>query len=257
MCYGLSMGQPQEKRQVKPYSSSASGCKADCLFFFTRLENRFINRTIYSKAMGGTLLELFNRNSAELSSFPEPSAITPHLPILLSLKSPDFKTVNSHLLSIIGGSFPPFPFPTVEDYYIWSSAHQSLAGIRVPFLAMNALDDPIVAEVPLHEAGKNPWVGMCITKVGGHLGWFEGGGFLGKGGPPNKWNVRPVVEWSYAIVEDFVDTRAKEGKKLKERYNDGEREREKGSSEFVGYKVATVGGFVRTIQPTGQPWAGL
>ncbi len=207
--------------------------------------------------MGGTLLELFNRNSAELSSFPEPSAITPHLPILLSLKSPDFKTVNSHLTSIIGGSFPPFPFPTVEDYYIWSSAHQSLAGIRVPFLAMNALDDPIVAEVPLHEAGKNPWVGMCITKVGGHLGWFEGGGFLGKGGPPNKWNVRPVVEWSYAIVEDFVDTRAKEGKKLKERYNDGEWEREKGSSEFVGYKVATVGGFVRTIQPTGQAWAGL
>ncbi|KAF8308724.1 Alpha/Beta hydrolase protein [Cantharellus anzutake] len=247
----------EEGEQCRLTAACVMACPWDNLKNSDKLEKRFINRAIYSKAMGGTLLELFNRNAVELSAFPEPSAITPHLPILLSLKSPDFITVNSHLTSIVGGSFPPFPFPTVQDYYVWSSAHECLETIRIPFLTMNALDDPIVAEIPLHKAGLSPWVGMCTTKNGGHLGWFQGGGFLGRGGPPEKWNVQPVAEWCQAIAEDFVDTRLEEGKNRKETYHDGEWVREKGSSKFVGYKVIEVGREVPIIQPTGQTWAGL
>lgn len=206
--------------------------------------------------MGGTLLELFNRNAAELSSFPEPSSITPHLPILLSLKNPDFKTVNSHLTSIIGGSSPPFPFPTVDAYYEWASSDRSLSGIRIPFLALNALDDPIVAEVPVQEAGKNPFVGMVLTRHGGHLGWFQGGGFAGRGGPPGKWFQKPVTEWFDAIVEDFVDTRPK-GAKGKARYEEDGFVKEEGGRGLVGYKVVEVGAEVPPIVPTGSAWAGL
>lgn len=197
--------------------------------------------------MGGTLLALFNRNAATLASFPEPSAITPHLPILLSMKNPDFIDVNSHLTSIIGGTFPPFPFPSVHEYYKWSSADQSLAGIRIPFLAINSSDDPIVAEIPLHDAGKNPFVGICVTRKGGHLGWFVGGGFAGRGAPIRKWHPRPVCEWFEAIVEDFVDTRPRKNSGKGRSVNEQGFTMEDGSGPFVGYKVKQTDLPVRSI----------
>ena len=232
----------------------------DCASLLTpqlRLENRWLNHAIYSKAMGGTLLALFNRNAATLASFPEPSAITPHLPILLSMKNPDFIDVNAHLTSIIGGSFPPFPFPSVHEYYKWSSADKSLAGIRVPFLAINASDDPIVAEVPLHEAGKNPFVGICLTRKGGHLGWFVGGGFAGRGAPIQKWHAQPVCEWFEAIAEDFVDTRPRKNAGKGRFVNEQGFTMEEGSGPFVGYKVKQTGLPVQTVVPVAGAVRGL
>ena len=207
--------------------------------------------------MGGTLSALFNRNAATLSAFPDPSAITPHLPILLSMKSPDFIDVNAHLTSIIGGSFPPFPFPTVEAYYEWSSAVTPLPGIRIPFLAINAKDDPIVAEAPVQEIGKNPFVSLVLTKQGGHLGWFVGGGIAGTGKPSTKWNVQPCLEWFEAIVEDFVDTRPN-GAKGKPRFTDEKGfVMEEGSGPWVGYKVKKVGLKVEAVIPAAGAIAGL
>lgn len=222
-----------------------------------RLEHRWLNHAIYSKAMGGTLSALFNRNAAALASFKEPSAITPHLPILLSMKNPDFIDVNAHLTSIIGGSFPPFPFPTVHDYYEWSSAVKSLAGIRVPFLSINAQDDPIVAEVPVQEAGKNPFVAMVVTDQGGHLGWFVGGGFAGRGAPVKKWNVEPVCEWFQAIVDDYVDSRPSKNAGKARFVNDEGFTMEEGSGPFVGYKVKATGVKVAAVVPAAGAIAGL
>lgn len=207
--------------------------------------------------MGGTLSALFNRNSATLSSFKEPSAITPHLPILLSMKNPDFVDVNAHLTSIIGGSFPPFPFATVHEYYAWSSAVDSLATIRVPFLALNSLDDPIVAEVPIHEAGKNPYVALVVTKQGGHLGWFVGGGFAGRGKPVRKWNVQPVCEWFEAIVEHYVDVRPTKNAGKPRFVNDEGFTMEEGSGPFVGYKVKATGLKVEGVVRVAGAVAGL
>lgn len=191
--------------------------------------------------MGGTLLGLFNRNAATLSSFPLPSAITPHLPTLLSMKNPDFIDVNAHLTSIIGGSSPPFPFESVHAYYEWSSSVHSLEGIRVPFLAINALDDPIVAEVPLHEAGKNPLVGMVVTNKGGHLGWFVGGGLLGHGEHVKKWYVQPVCEWLRATVEDYADARPRGSLGKAAFVSDDGFTMEYGNGPFVGFKVKRTG----------------
>jgi len=200
--------------------------------------------------MGGTLIALFQRNADTLCAFSEPSAITPHLPTLLSLKNPDFITVNSHLTAIIGGSFPPFPFPTVLDYYEWASADKALPGIRVPFLALNAMDDPIVAEVPVEEAGKNPFVAIVVTRQGGHLGWFQGGGFMGRGGPPDKWNQKPVLEWFQAVVHDFVDMR-KNGHRGKGRFEENGFVMEEGGGGIIGYKVVETGRAVEAIKPSG------
>lgn len=247
----------EEGENCRLTSACVMACPWDNVKNSDMLEQRWLNHAIYSKAMGGTLIALFNRNAAQLASFPDPSAITPHLPNLLSMKNPDFIDVNAHLTSIIGGSFPPFPFPSVHDYYKWSSAHTSLAGIRVPFLAINALDDPIVAEVPLNEAGKNPFVAICVTKKGGHLGWFVGGGFAGRGAPVRKWNVQPVCEWFQAIAEDFVDTRAtKHAGKGRFVSKDGFT-MEEGSGPFIGYKVKATGLPVESIIPAAGAVRGL
>jgi predicted alpha/beta-fold hydrolase len=44
-----------------------------------------------------------------------------------------------------GGSSLPFPFPDAHAYYVYSSSYNKLDRIRIPFLALNADDDPIAS----------------------------------------------------------------------------------------------------------------
>jgi hypothetical protein len=69
----------------------------------------------------------------------------------------------------------------------------------VPFLAINAGDDPVVRTLP-EEGGKNPLIALVTTAGGGHLGWFESNGVLGA----KRWITRPVLEWLKATAEDLV-----------------------------------------------------
>jgi predicted alpha/beta-fold hydrolase len=50
--------------------------------------------------------------------------------------------------------------------------------IRIPVLALHAKDDPIIANiaVPYEAFKKNPYIVMCATDIGGHIGYFELGG---------------------------------------------------------------------------------
>lgn len=104
---------------------------------------------------------------------------------------------------IAGGSSPPFPFPTAMDYYVWASSHEMLGDVRVPLLALNAEDDPIVTVLPVHVEGLtlSPWVVFSTTKGGGHLGWFEDGS---QPAHPLRWFRRPVLEWLKAMGDDVV-----------------------------------------------------
>lgn len=59
-------------------------------------------------------------------------------------------------------------------------------GVRIPLLAFHALDDPVVCDevLPYEEVKVTPYVILCTTTMGGHLGWFETGGA--------RWFVKPV-----------------------------------------------------------------
>lgn len=74
--------------------------------------------------------------------------------------------------------------------------------MRIPFLAINAEDDPIVQEIPV-DAGGNGWVAMVVTAHGGHLGWFAATGYR----EARRWISKPVVEWFEACVRDVVPER--------------------------------------------------
>ncbi len=70
-----------------------------------------------------------------------------------------------HLLGLPGGPAPRWPFPNVDAYYGWCSSDKIVQQIRVPFLAINADDDPVVKHVPM-DGGGNNFVVMTLTKGG-------------------------------------------------------------------------------------------
>ncbi|KAL8990550.1 MAG: hypothetical protein Q9177_000832 [Variospora cf. flavescens] len=70
---------------------------------------------------------------------------------------------------------PTWGYPTEGAYYRDASSCDSLLAVRVPLFAIHAQDDPIaVAEgIPFQEFQQNPYAVLCMTSMGGHLGWFE------------------------------------------------------------------------------------
>lgn len=81
---------------------------------------------------------------------------------------------------------PTWGYPTEDAYYRDASSVDSLLSVRIPLLAINAVDDPIASKMglPYPEAAKNPYTVLCTTSLGGHIGWFELGG--------GRWHGKPV-----------------------------------------------------------------
>ena len=116
-----------------------------------------------------------------------------------------------------------------------------MSSIRVPFLAINAADDPIVGFTPAEETVHGQTCALAVTPSGGHLGWFHGGSPIGRGGPPERWIRKPVLEFLRAAAEDYIpDSRhgpPRGGRDCIER--DGfvlER-----GKDLVGYQVVSTG----------------
>jgi hypothetical protein len=118
--------------------------------------------------------------------------------LTLALKNPTLEMFDDTLTRVAGGSAPIFPFATAHDYYHWASSHYVVRDIRVPFLAINAADDPVVRHVPM-DGEDNDLVVMELTTGGGHLGWFQAGPEVG-----DRWTTQPVLEWFKLVGEDLV-----------------------------------------------------
>jgi predicted alpha/beta-fold hydrolase len=96
---------------------------------------------------------------------------------------------------------PSFGYPTHGAYYRDATSVDALLAIKIPYLAINAKDDPVSylhylfrAETPLSKAltptiqisadeaipyeefRSNPYTVLCTTDWGGHLSWFQLGG---------------------------------------------------------------------------------
>jgi hypothetical protein len=77
-----------------------------------------------------------------------------------------------------------------------------LPDVRVPLLALNASDDPVVRKVPVDLSVENPWVTTIVTKGGGHLGWFE---VEKSSGELRRWITKPVLEFVEMVALDLED----------------------------------------------------
>ena len=99
---------------------------------------------------------------------------------------------------------PCFGFPSVDDYYAFSSPGQRLHLSTIPLLAVNAADDPIarwgspdlLTTSLTHlrtKVSQSSNVVFAVTTYGGHLGWCD--------------PVRPSYEssWIQHVALDFLD----------------------------------------------------
>ncbi len=149
--------------------------------------------------MAQNLQNLVARHRDALAKFPD-STLWKTVEARLPKKDMTLMEFDDTITRLAGGSSPMFPFASARHYYAAGSSHNVLDGIRVPFLAISAADDPIASTIPIGEAD-NPIVVIAVTNGGGHLGWFEAGK---KFGTLERWIRKPVLEWIRAISENLV-----------------------------------------------------
>ncbi|KAH7097335.1 AB-hydrolase YheT [Auriculariales sp. MPI-PUGE-AT-0066] len=178
------------------------GCPWDLAANSIPLEGRFFYRQVYSMAMGTNLARLFRRHLPSILAMPdspqkrafEKAGIFDKIADLKWEKGKGLIDLDNVMTIYIGGSWEPhgpFPMKRAEEYYAWGSSHHVLPTVRVPLLALNAGDDPIVEKLP-YDAGANPYVTIGVTRGGGHLGWFQDDG--------TRWFAKPALEFISAVL---------------------------------------------------------
>lgn len=152
--------------------------------------------------MGNSLQRVFKGHLPSIRSFP-PTAHTALIEKVLTGPPLILRQIDEQLTCVVGGPSPAFPFPNAMAYYEYVRSDRHLEGIRVPFLALSAKDDPIVPHFPTKNAEANGWSVLALTSRGGHLGWFEDAPAGYAGGRFRRWNTTPVLEWLRATIEKF------------------------------------------------------
>jgi len=158
------------------------------------LHGHWFRRNLYANRLGGNLRQLVSRHVDTIMKFPD-SRLAQSLPELFSRRSLTLAQFDNLITVHAGGTSPPFPFKDAQHYYEYSASHQVLGDIRIPYLAVNSDDDPIVQHVPIYETD-NEWVTFVVTRGGGHLGWFET-----TGNGCKRWSSQSALEWFRATAE--------------------------------------------------------
>ena len=148
--------------------------------------------------MGWNLFGLVKRHRKALSADPD-HPVAKALPSTLALVHPRMHEFDTAFTKDVGDTNPPFPFSTVGEYYRWASSHHSVKDIKVPFLAINSADDPVITSYPTDGSG-NPNVVMVLTRRGGHLGWF----YTGERSVMERWTTQPVIQWLKLMGEEVI-----------------------------------------------------
>ncbi|KAJ8509095.1 hypothetical protein ONZ45_g8705 [Pleurotus djamor] len=185
------------------FSRLVSGCILACPWNLVRnnevLKSTLVGKHVYAKALGTNLLNVATKHAAALSQDPE-HPVTKALSQALQLKNPTLELFDTVFTRIAGGPSPNFPYESVSQYYEEASSHTVLADIKIPFLAINSADDPVVQDVPM-EGSDNAYIVMALTSGGGHLGWFES---HKNGREIRRWIVSPVLEWLRLHGKDVI-----------------------------------------------------
>lgn len=110
-----------------------------------------------------------------------------------------FKTVRDWDAAVI---VPQYGFKDTDEFYATGSTAGRIHEIGIPFLALNAEDDPICPTdgLPQKAFAKNENTISVITPCGGHVAWIENSGvFLPKF--TYSWDNRVIVEWLQALIK--------------------------------------------------------
>ncbi|KAI9446477.1 AB-hydrolase YheT [Lactarius indigo] len=184
----------EEGEECRLTSACVLACPWDLTENAYALHEDWFRRRIYAEKLGGNLRRLISRHLDSITKFPD-SRLAQSLPELFSHKSLTVAQFDNLVTVHSGGTSPPFPFANAYDYYAHASSHKVLGDVRIPFLAINSDDDPVVKHIPVYETD-NEWVVLVVTRGGGHIGWFEC-----TGNRVRRWIQQPALEWFKATVE--------------------------------------------------------
>ncbi|KAI0781038.1 AB-hydrolase YheT [Trametes elegans] len=237
----------EEGERSRLIAGCALACPWDLVASSDHLQKHFLHRNVYSAGMAQNLQKVVARHLDALSKFPD-SPAWKAAQAVSTKKKMSLVEFDDAVTRVCGGPSPPFPFASAYDYYRAASSHKVLADIRVPFLALNSADDPIVSSLPVGVAD-NGWVVLGLTNAGGHLGWFEAGKRFGE---LERWIRKPVLEWLRAVGEDFVP----EGERGRPTHEVDGFLKEVGRDN-VGSKEVEGGGHVVGAEGEGGLFAGL
>ncbi|KAI0646954.1 AB-hydrolase YheT [Trametes meyenii] len=237
----------EEGEKSRLLAGCALACPWDLVASSDHLQNHFFHRHVYSSGMAQNLQKVVARHMESLSKFPD-SAAWKAVQAASAKKDMSLVEFDDTVTRVCGGASPPFPFPSAYDYYAAASSHNVLGGIRVPFLALNSDDDPIVSHFPAGVTD-NGWVVLGLTKGGGHLGWFEAGKGVGE---LERWIRKPVLEWIRAIGEHLIP----EGERGHPTHEVDGFFKQVGRDD-IGYQEIEGGGHVVGVEGEGGLLAGL
>ncbi|KAJ6783781.1 hypothetical protein PWT90_04384 [Aphanocladium album] len=137
------------------------------------MQSTLIGRELYLRVMGSSMKQLIATHKTEIKKY--------------TTIDPDAVAKVTYLYEFDRAvQCPTWGYPTESAYYRDASSCDSVLSIRIPFLAINAKDDPIALDgaLPYEEFRQNPNTILLTTSLGGHLCWFETGG--------SRWLTKPV-----------------------------------------------------------------
>ncbi|PVH94589.1 medium-chain fatty acid ethyl ester synthase/esteras-like protein 1 [Periconia macrospinosa] len=158
------------------------------------LQRTWLGLEVYSRAMGGNLQKLYQRHKETIT------------------QNPLIKDEDVTACKYIGDfdrvvQAPSWGYPTEGAYYRDAQSVDALMAIKIPFLAINATDDPISQNegIPYQEFKQNPYTVLCTTNWGGHLSWFQLGG--------KRWFATAIVNFLTKMHEEIDFNAPLPGKK--------------------------------------------
>ncbi|KAI0669118.1 AB-hydrolase YheT [Trametes maxima] len=184
-------------------SRLAAGCALACPWdlhsvSYNLSKGAWLDR-MYSRTLAHNMKALIEAHADKLAVNPK---LTEALPYLFSLPSPTLWDFDKYYTFEVRDTGAQRTFEAPGDFYRWASSHNVLSDVRVPLLAINADDDPIVRDLPT-DVGGNPLVSLVVTRGGGHLGWFASEGGMLHRRRRTRWVKKPVLEWLRAVGKDL------------------------------------------------------
>jgi predicted alpha/beta-fold hydrolase len=150
----------------------------------TELQRTWLGLNVYCRTMGKNLMGLYERHKEQMLQ-------NPGIKAELVEKCRYVYEFDRHV------QCPSWGYPTEGAYYRDAQSVDALLGVRIPFLGINAEDDPVCLllrsmllcffadamvqisskmAIPYEEFKQNPYTLLCTTNWGGHLGSFQLGG---------------------------------------------------------------------------------
>ncbi|KAJ2358655.1 hypothetical protein GGF43_000667 [Coemansia sp. RSA 2618] len=141
----------------------------------------FRNRHVYAPAMVMGLMRLYRRHKKMMESGPVEFDAEAIAKIKRIRQFDDLITSRA------------FGYKDSADYYSKCSCAQFMPSIRIPFLAISSLDDPVCPQkiIPRDTFRSNPYMVLALTQYGGHLGYHES--------MSSAWYPRAITEFCTAM----------------------------------------------------------